>query len=155
MDLTNFTPAELAADWIASHKAGADEDATGHLAQFLLVLLPQEAPDLTWDTIRMVVGTYPEEDFFAEGETEAQSVCGLLAAGPVEDLLSFHGHRFIDRFEDEARRDRRMAWLLGGVWQFQMTDDIWERVQLAADLSYWERPSQCPLSTHCGHKLVR
>ena len=32
----NPTPAELAADWIASRKDGADKVNTGHLAQFLM-----------------------------------------------------------------------------------------------------------------------
>ena len=82
---------------------------------------------------------YPEANFYAEEKTEAQTVCGVLAAGPVEDLLSFHGHRFIERFEEEARRDRRMAWLLGGACQFQMGEEIWQRVRLAADDSYWMR----------------
>jgi hypothetical protein len=136
----NPTPAELAADWIASQKEGADEDTTGHLAQFLFWGFPEEEPELTWEAITLVMQAYPEADFFAEDETEAQKVCGVLAAGPVEDLLSFHGHRFIQRFEEEARRDRRMAWLLGGAWQFQMTDEIWDRVRLAADASYWTRP---------------
>lgn len=136
----NPDPTELAADWIASRKPDADKDTSGHLAQFLLVDFPQEEPDLTWETIRVVMRAYPESDYYAEEKTEAQKVCGELAAGPIEDLLSYHGHRFIERFEEEARCDRRMAWLLGGAWQFQMSDEIWHRVQLAADNSYWERP---------------
>lgn len=135
----NPTAEELAADWIASRKADAHHDTSGHLAQFLLVEFPQEEPDLTWETIILVVGGYPESEYYAEESTEAQKVCGELAAGPVEDLLSYHGDRFIDRFEEETRRDRRMAWLLGGTWQFTMTDEVWQRVQLAADYSYWKR----------------
>ena len=139
MAWTNPTPSELAADWIASRKDGAGEDTSGDLAQFLLVGFPQEEPELTWETILLVMRAYPEEDFYAEEKTEAQTVCGVLAAGPVEDLLSFHGPRFIEKFEEEARRDRRMAWLLGGAWQFQMSDEIWNRVRLAADDTYWKR----------------
>ena len=135
----NPTPAELAADWIASQKEGADEDTTGHLAQFLFIGFPEEEPELTWETIALVIQAYPEADLFAVNKTEAQEVCGVLAAGPVEDLLSYHGNRYIRRFEDEARRDRRMAWLLGGTWKFEMTDEVWHRVQLAADHTYWRR----------------
>jgi hypothetical protein len=138
MAWTNPSSAELAADWIASRRDDAD-DTSGHLAQFLLVDFPQDEPDLTWDTIRLVLKGYLEADFYADTLTEAQTVCGVLAAGPVEDLLSFHGHRFIDKFEDEARRDRRMAWVLGGALRFQMTDEIWNRVRLAADYTYWKR----------------
>ena len=115
------------------------DEMTGCLAQFLSSVFPEDEPNLTWDTALLVVRSYNETDFFAEHKTEAQKVCGQLAAGPIEDLLSFHGERFIDKFEDEARQDRRMAWVLGGVWQFKMTDDIWNRVQRAADHSYWKR----------------
>lgn len=135
----NPTPAELAADWIASRRNGADE-TSGHLAQFIHVDFPQEEPELTWDAIQLIVTSYPEADFYAEIKTEAQTVCGVLAAGPVEDLLSYHGDRYIKKFEDQARIDRRMAWTLGGVWQFQMSDEVWERVQRVADNSYWKRP---------------
>ncbi len=135
------TSAELAADWIASRRDGADLQASGHLADLLLADFPQSEPELTWDAIKSVMQAYPTSDFYAESMTEAQIVCGLLAAGPVEDLLSFHGHQFIERFEQEARRDQRMAWLLGGAWQFLMPDDIWHRVERAADKSYWMRPA--------------
>ena len=141
MTWKNPTAAQLAADWIALRKDGADPETSGHLADFLLADFPQSEPELTWDAIKLVMQSYPASEFFAENETEAQKVCGVLAAGPVEDLLSFHGHQFIERFEVEARRDRRMAWLLGGAWQFQMPDEIWHRVQLAADRSYWTRPA--------------
>ena len=56
---------------------------------------------------------------------------GLLAAGPLEDLLSEHGHTFIDRVEGEAATNRRFDNLLGGVWRLTMTDDVWNRVQKA------------------------
>ncbi|MBW8745592.1 MAG: hypothetical protein JF628_14865 [Sphingomonas sp.] len=141
MAWTTPTPAELAADWIASRRRNAD-DTSGSWAQFLLMDFPEQEPDLTWDTIKLVVEAYPGPDFYAAAETEAQVVCGVLAAGPLEDLLCFHGHRFIERLEDEARCDPRMAWMLGGTWQSQMLDEIWKRVQLAADYSYWNRRAQ-------------
>ena len=115
------------------------DEKTGCLAQFLSSDFPESEPDLTWDTTLLVVRSYNEADFFAKHKTEAQKVCGQLAAGPIEDLLSFHGERFIEKLEDEARQDRRMAWMLGGVWQDQMPDEIWNRVQGAADRSYWKR----------------
>ena len=139
MALKNPTPKELAADWIASQKDGADEGTTGHLAQFFFSGFPEEEPELTWETITLVMQAYPEADFFALNKTEAQEVCGVLAAGPVEDLLSYHGDRYIRKFEEEALRDRRMAWLLVGTYQFRMTDEVWHRVQLAADHTYWTR----------------
>jgi hypothetical protein len=63
---------------------------------------------------------------------------GVLAAGPLEDLLSFHGAAFIDRVEALAHQNPKFAFLLGGVWQFQMSDEIWARVQLAWDRRGWD-----------------
>lgn len=133
---------EVAADWIASRKDGADKDSTGAIAQFLLEPFPRDEPDLTREVILLVMRSYSESDYFAAGKTEAQAVCGALAAGPVEDLLCFHGHRFIAEFEEITLHDRRMAWLLGGVWQSFMDEDIWRRVQRVAERSYWQRRSQ-------------
>ena len=140
MTWTNPTPNALAEDWIAC-RGDITSDASTSLAQFLLMDFPREEPALTWDTILLVVKAYPEADFYDEAATDAQMVCGNLAAGPVEDLLSFHGQDFIDRFESEARQDPRMAWVLGGKWQFKIDDEIWNRVRLAADDTYWERKS--------------
>lgn len=53
----------------------------------------------------------------------------LLAAGPLEILLSTHGPRFIDRVEHEAKHNERFNHLLGGVWQCLTPEDIWNRVQ--------------------------
>lgn len=86
MTWTNPTPNELAADWIAC-RGRVGRDAPNGLAQFLLTDLPREEPELTWDTIMLVVKAYPEADFYDEAATEAHAVCGTLAAGPVEDLL--------------------------------------------------------------------
>jgi hypothetical protein len=59
---------------------------------------------------------------------------GVLAASPLEDLLSYHSAAFIDRVEHEARIHPKFAYLLGGVWKFQMSDEVWSRVQ-----AVWER----------------
>lgn len=133
------TPTELAADFIASQREPPVADS-GQLAQLLFFPdFPKHEPALTWSMIELVVSAYAETDLYAESETEAQVVVGVLAAGPIEDLLSLHGEQFIERFEDGARADLRMAWALGGVRQFQMTDAVWDRVQISADRSWWER----------------
>ena len=60
----------------------------------------------------------------------------VLAAGPLEDLLSEFGHLYIDRVEELARKNPRFNELLGGVWRLSMTDNVWERVQKAR-LKVW------------------
>ncbi len=100
----------LAKAWIESSK----EEDRG------LVLFDEchEEPEIAWRTILKIIETE------LEGEQTA-----LLAAGPMEDLLSFHGLDFIDRVEHEAKNNPRLNDLLGGVWQCSMTDDVWARVQ--------------------------
>lgn len=61
-----------------------------------------------------------------------------FAAGPLEDLLSQQGARFIDRVEAEAAINPIFASLLGGVWQFQMSDEVWARVRAAWDRRGWD-----------------
>jgi hypothetical protein len=61
--------------------------------------------------------------------TEEQK--GLLASGPIETLLAWHGPSFIDRLEREARANVSFGNLLGGVWRRDMAGEIWERVQRA------------------------
>ena len=55
----------------------------------------------------------------------------VLAAGPLETLLSWHGAAPIERVEEEARRNPKFNDLLGGVWRGAMPDEIWERVERA------------------------
>jgi len=40
-----------------------------------------------------------------------------------------HGPQFIERVEHEAERHSRFNHLLGGVWQNEMSPEIWQRVQ--------------------------
>src|SRR5262249_38186535 len=50
-------------------------------------------PELAWELILQVIRT-----------TEKPDVLGILAAGPLEDLVNYHGERFIGRIEETAGR---------------------------------------------------
>ncbi|WP_411341156.1 DUF6869 domain-containing protein [Sphingopyxis sp. J-6] len=134
---------QVAADWIENARYTDPNDAPAEIAARAWVLyeLAEDNPVVAWEVIKAVVRSYQEEDFYSAERTEAQEVVGHLAAGPLEDWLSISGPTSIHAVEEEARRDRRMAWALGGVWKLTMTDDVWARVQSAADYSYWERPT--------------
>ncbi|MGH6615417.1 DUF6869 domain-containing protein [Sphingomonas sp.] len=135
---------QIVADWIAYGRYATHADAPEQVQAdgMSMLELPEDDPELTWDVIRRVISQYSENDLFAVEKTEAQRVVGRVAAGPLEDLLGYHGGSFIDRVEAEARSDRRMAWALGGVWQLMMPDDLWGRVESIADRSYWVRASE-------------
>ena len=51
-----------------------------------------------------------------------------LAAGPLEDIIEYHGPQFIDRIEIEAKCNASFRYLLGGVWK-SSTPDIWSRIE--------------------------
>ena len=54
-----------------------------------------------------------------------------LAAGPVEDLLSEFGEDYIERVEALAASDLRFKYMLTWAWQANMSDELWNRFQLA------------------------
>jgi hypothetical protein len=79
-----------------------------------------DSPEVAWPAILEIL---------KRGVTDEQ--LSLLAAGPLEDLLASHGAQFIERVEQESGRSPSFNRLLGGVWQNQMSQDIWSRVQKA------------------------
>lgn len=56
---------------------------------------------------------------------------GMLAAGPLEDLIGGYGPAFIERMETEARRDAVFRWTLHGVWPSSTRADLWARIERA------------------------
>jgi hypothetical protein len=59
-----------------------------------------------------------------------EQVLGMLAAGPLEDLIHYWGPNFIDRIERVAKDDVRFRNLLAGVWE-SSSAEVWSRVQHA------------------------
>lgn len=54
----------------------------------------------------------------------------FLAAGPLEDLLAYHGATVISRIEKLAKSDERMLELVGGVWpREEIQAEVWKRVE--------------------------
>jgi hypothetical protein len=88
----------------------------------------RDNPDKAWEYIL----------FAAHDPRFSDEHLGVLAAGALEDLLSHHGPAYIERVEHQARTDPRFAWMLGGVWQFQMTNEIWDRVKAVWDRRGWD-----------------
>lgn len=89
--------------------------------------LVNDAPERAWETILDILA-----------DPHAEPILGTLAAGPLEDLLTYHGSMFIERVETRAMSDPHFATLLGGVWQCEMTDEIWHRVQAVWDRRGWD-----------------
>lgn len=62
-----------------------------------------------------------------------QEVIGILSAGALEDVLAARGEEYISRVELLAANDAKFKYLLDGVWQNAMSDEVWSRVQAAAE----------------------
>jgi hypothetical protein len=75
-------------------------------------------PEIAWEAILEVLNSEMSDKRRA-----------ALAAGPMEELLVLHGPAFIDRVEEEAKRNPRLNYLLGGVWRQEMPEEIWSRVE--------------------------
>jgi hypothetical protein len=112
---------EVASEWIDAWSGGkTGEVGPGGGGSALDWGLPREQPELAWLAILEVlsiIGADIKDRRFA-----------VLAAGPLEDLLSEHGKLMIDRVETEARRNPDFALLLGGVWRNDIEAEVWERM---------------------------
>lgn len=57
---------------------------------------------------------------------------GMIAAGPLEDLISSADPAYIDKIEILARKSKRFRYLLTGVWPQGRRDSIaWQRIETA------------------------
>jgi hypothetical protein len=78
----------------------------------------QEQPEIAWAAIVALSRQHLDPEQVA-----------VLAAGPLEDLLAYHGPSFIDRVEKEARVYAAFRHLLGGVWPSSIKPEVWRRVE--------------------------
>jgi hypothetical protein len=81
----------------------------------------QDDPDNVWLAILELIGQDLKDKQMA-----------VLAAGPLEQLVAWHGATFIDRIEKEAFQNPKFRRLLSGVWrQSGIPQEIWDRVSCA------------------------
>ncbi|MDB5762941.1 MAG: hypothetical protein JWQ21_1936 [Herminiimonas sp.] len=109
--------------WIAAYievQESVDEFDEKHPLFWAIIRfwdLNDEHPGLCWKAILEIVDRKP-----------SLKVIGMLAAGPLEDLIHHHGHEYIDRIESEAKNNPDFKRLLDGVWE-SSTPEIWSRVE--------------------------
>ena len=80
--------------------------------------LEQNDPESCWAAILKILSKDPPD-----------KVLSVLAAGPLEDLISEHGPLFIERIEEGSRKDPAFRHLLGGVWKSTSSPEIWSRIE--------------------------
>ena len=102
---------KFANEWVQARTNGSTPDN--------LVLdgeLPFNNPQLCLDVIIKVlekIDSKPENELFT-----------ILAAGPLEDLLTEHGEAVVGKVEILARRSPEFRNLLNGVWDYDINESI-------------------------------
>ena len=93
----------------------------------LLDDLVDEFPQESFDTIKAILKV-----------DDSDTVKGVLSAGLMEDLLIRHGQAVIEEVEIEAQRNATFSSMLGGVWQRDMDEEVWQRLTQVWDRSGWD-----------------
>jgi hypothetical protein len=105
-------------------KIQGDHPLWWSIERFMLPAGTAVSPEDCWMAILEILSRNP-----------AQEVIGVLAAGPLEDLIHYRGPEFIQRIETESRRNKAFRHLLGGVWK-SSTPEVWARVEEARGKSW-------------------
>jgi hypothetical protein len=123
------TENDLIQAWIdmTVHGKGTPEYEESFWAFMALQDLIEEYPNVALSVIREILR-----------KNQTNKVFECLSAGPLEDLLGAHGPMIIEKVEEAARSDPVFRKLLGGVWQNQILEDIWQRVQAVWDRRGWD-----------------
>ena len=117
--MVDMDTALLARAWIEEHKnhreGGAAERGWGYKTLNKLVDVDPSAALSAIEYICKLDSSDP--------------IMEVLAAGPVEDLLSRHGHAVGDQLVLAAAANPTFRELLGGVWRGSIADEIWRKVE--------------------------
>lgn len=117
---TPFDRERLIGEYIAYGTARSGEENWGWASECMFSLL-EKRPELAWSLILEMIERAPSD-----------AALGFIAASPLEDLLSDHGHQFIARVESRAVESNQFRRALGMLRRLGMTEDVWRRVQVAA-----------------------
>ena len=120
---------KVAEEWRVHTLRFGQESYDPDLSAFELDNLCHDDPELALQVILRIIMSVDSKDLSATSENDAKTLLSNLGAGPLEDLLVYHGTRVIDIIERSAREDKRVAWTLGNTWRNSIPREIWERVQ--------------------------
>jgi hypothetical protein len=104
----------------------------------------ERAEELSWaydcvdDMINEAPQTALDVILLALSMARDNSDVGVLAAGPLEDLIVRNGTVVIDRIEIEVARSAEFRQLLSGTWsQGSAGTEVWQRIQRAVKDGPW------------------
>jgi len=104
--------------WIALQSAKGKEKGRYDWASERLHDLVSKDPEAAWRVIDLIWR-----------RDQSDGILANLAAGPVEDLLAWHGPAFIERVHLTARREPVFRKMLGGVWRNAIAEPVWRRLK--------------------------
>ncbi|MCC7425027.1 MAG: hypothetical protein IT428_32560 [Planctomycetaceae bacterium] len=79
----------------------------------------RESPEIAWPLVRAAILSSPSPEASA-----------IIAAGPLENLLCFHGPGFVDRVVRESSRDPQFRDCLRLVWgHSRMDPDVYAKIR--------------------------
>lgn len=104
---------------LAIHRRNSLNDANDWPDECSSVIMSgHDDPDLALSLVILASASFDEPEYL-----------GLMAAGPLEDVLRHPGAHFLERIADEARRTPRFRWMLSGVWLHAIHPEHVEAVQ--------------------------
>ena len=118
----------LVKSWVALHKAehGSDDYQSNFWAFDSLIKLLFDDPNAGVDCIIEILN-YDSSIVISEN----------IAAGPLEDLLSFHGIDAVEILEKKIEKSPRLSATLGGVWQNSISNEVWSKFETIRSKKKW------------------
>lgn len=114
------TLAQIAEGWIKEHSAHADLSDGGRENPYWnrLLDLVLDRPEEAWAVVLQIIDI-----------SDDSKVIENVSAGPLEDLLAFHGDMLIARIAEEAEQNERLRFALGGVWRNNISEEVWQIIE--------------------------
>jgi hypothetical protein len=120
LDAVPLDREKLMQEYIGYGEAPPGQEKWGWASDRMYSLL-EALPERAWHLVVEMIERAPSDD-----------TLGFLAASPLEDLLSKDGPAFIERVEQRALESVKFHRALGMMRRLGITDDVWQRVQQAA-----------------------
>jgi hypothetical protein len=114
------SPEDVASRWIEKWNVDVREHTGGTDGFDLDFELPIKHPRLCLDAILLILDCIPSDP--------ANRHFQVLAAGPLENLLTRHGPAMVDEIDVLARRSPTFRLLLNGVWTSRVDSAVVERL---------------------------
>jgi acetoin utilization deacetylase AcuC-like enzyme len=77
-------------------------------------------PERAWKMIFKLIESVSNEEILVK-----------IGVGPLEDLLSYHSNKLVEKVEMEIKNNEKFANTMQYVWKRNMSEEVWQRIQRA------------------------